>query len=146
MESDKVYGLNVSYNHDSLKVIESSILRLTIPAVKGKKQVLKMITTDSSLKLEVVLGANKTNVSLNNFELHGFTWPIDDDALLTYKNHRQDPYLLFLPEEILGENQTNFILVLRIKVSSKNCNMHSLLNTVKSKDIALLVALCKTFI
>ena len=121
MERDTVYGLNVSYDYSSQKVVNSNILRLTIPVLKGKTQILKMFTIDSSLQLEVVLGASETDVSLKNLELHGFTWPMDEETLLTYKNHTQDPYLLFLPEEILGEKQTDFYIALRIKVSFKNC-------------------------
>ena len=117
MEKDKVYGLNVTYDSRNQKVLNSSILRLTIPAIKGKTQILKIFTMDSLLKLQIVLGTTETDISLKNLELHGFMWPMDKEALLTYKNHKQDPYLLFLPEELLREKQTDFYLTLRIKVS-----------------------------
>ncbi|XP_041362096.1 uncharacterized protein LOC121378062 [Gigantopelta aegis] len=115
MEEDKIYTLNVSYDTTSHKVRNSSTVRVIIPVIKGKTQVVKMFAVDSLLKLEVVLGASESEVSFRNLELHGFDWPVEDEALLTFKNHKQDPHLLFLPEDILGANDTNFYLVIRVK-------------------------------
>ncbi|XP_041360511.1 uncharacterized protein LOC121376803 [Gigantopelta aegis] len=115
MEEDKIYILNVSYDTTSHKVKNSSTVRVIIPVIKGKTQVVKMFAVDSSLKLEVVLGASESEVSFRNLELHGFDWPVEDEAGLVYKNHKQDPHLLFLPEDILRMNDTNFYLVIRVK-------------------------------
>ncbi|XP_041369722.1 sperm receptor for egg jelly-like [Gigantopelta aegis] len=117
MEEDKIFTLNVTYDTINHKVKNSSTVRVIIPVIKGKTQVVKMFAVDSPLKLEVVLGASESEVSFRNLELHGFDWPVEDEAGLTYKNHKQDPHLLFLPEDILGTNDTNFYLVIRVKVS-----------------------------
>ncbi|XP_041369726.1 polycystic kidney disease protein 1-like 2 [Gigantopelta aegis] len=115
MEEDKMYTLNVSIDTTSHKVKNSSTVRVAIPVIEGKTQVVKIFAVDSSLKLEVVLGASESKVSFRNLELHGFDWPVEDGARLTYKNHKQDPHLLYLPEHILGTNDTNFYLVIRVK-------------------------------
>ncbi|XP_041369934.1 polycystic kidney disease protein 1-like 2 [Gigantopelta aegis] len=115
MEEDKIYTLNVTYDTINHKVKNSSTVLVTVPVIKGKTQVVKMFAVDSSLKLEVVLGASESKVSFRNLELHGFDWPVEDEALLTFKNHKQDPHLLFLPEDILGTNHTDFHLAVSVK-------------------------------
>ncbi|XP_041368785.1 polycystic kidney disease protein 1-like 2 isoform X2 [Gigantopelta aegis] len=115
MEEDKIYTLNVSYDTTSHKVKNSSTVRVVIPEIKGKTQIVKIVPINSLLKLEVVLGASESEVSFRNLELHGFAWPVEDGARLTYKNHKQDPHLLFLPEDILGMNHTDFYLAVRVK-------------------------------
>ncbi|XP_041369944.1 sperm receptor for egg jelly-like [Gigantopelta aegis] len=115
MEENKIYTLNVSYDSINHIVRHSSGVRVIIPQVKGKTQVVKMFSINSSLKLEVVLGASESEVSFRNLELHGFAWPVEDGARLTYKNHKQDPHLLFLPEDILGTNQTDFYVFISVQ-------------------------------
>ncbi|XP_041371627.1 uncharacterized protein LOC121385155 [Gigantopelta aegis] len=116
MEEDKIYTLNVTYNTINHKVKDSSTVRIAIPAIiKAKTQILKLFAINPLLKLEVVLGANESGTSFRNFQLNGFDWPMEDGALLTYKNQKQDPNLLFLPEDILGKNDTNFYVFVRVK-------------------------------
>ncbi|XP_041368276.1 polycystic kidney disease protein 1-like 2 isoform X2 [Gigantopelta aegis] len=116
MEEEKINSINISVDSISHKVKKSSILHIVIPAIKGKTQILKMITINSSLTLQAVLGASESDVSLKNLDLHGFDWPIEEGALLKYKNHNTDPLLLYLPEDILGTNQTDFYVVIRVKL------------------------------
>ena len=92
------------------------MLHLVTPVIKGTTQILKIYVIDSLLKLQLVVGASESDVSLKNLELKGFDWPFEDGALLTYKNLTQDPHLLFLPNDILGKGDTKFHIVLRVKV------------------------------
>ncbi|XP_041369822.1 polycystic kidney disease and receptor for egg jelly-related protein-like [Gigantopelta aegis] len=113
LENDQVYTLHASYANQ--KVLSSNAMQLAIPPVVGKTNILRIFPKQTSLKLQVFLGTRDVEVNLENIKQNGYSWPITDKALLTYKLLTQDPELLFLTEDVLGVNQTNFTVGVRVK-------------------------------
>ena len=57
------------------------------------------------MKLKVLVATNQSQLTVEAIDHYGIDWPIDDKSLVMYKGRKQDPVLLFLSEEDLGEDR-----------------------------------------
>ncbi|XP_041370581.1 polycystic kidney disease protein 1-like 2 isoform X2 [Gigantopelta aegis] len=105
-------------SHDAINktVLWSTALNFTIPSADKKMNILKIVPINTTLKLHVFWGTADSDIGVNHTESSGSDWPIPDGNLLTYKNHKQDPQLLFLPKNILGVNDTNFYVRVQVQL------------------------------
>ena len=111
-QNETIYLFNVTVNPDNLKVLHSSAVFVSIPPQKGKTNVVKINPVKHSVKLKVLVATNQSQLTVEAINHYGIDWPIDDKSLVMYKGRKQDPVLLFLSEEDLGEDQKFHVGVL----------------------------------
>ncbi|XP_041369324.1 polycystic kidney disease protein 1-like 2 [Gigantopelta aegis] len=112
---DEIYSVNASFNTANMFLKTSTTLKLLIESIQSKTHILKIVPAFKKLKLLVTWGSSDLDNSTKDIVVNSSEWPIPEQNVKTYRNHKQDPQLLFLPEDILGKKHTHFFVLIKAK-------------------------------